>query len=329
MTENRDLKRLYSEIVKGFTPVKTDWGVSYIKHFSIEDQYEVDEFYVCKLAELEQSGIPSEKMVLEFLEKKKVWGAIDEVEIAQKELYIRNLEKTKGQKYLPSDVEYFDSLIADEMKILREKKTRRVQLLGRTRESFANEATNNFFVLKSFRKDRECLVPLISDSDFQSMEDEELLRYHVLYNSAMSEYTGNGIKKVSIQPFFQDVFYLAESVYEFWGKPIKDLTIYQSQLSSYARYFKSAIQNSEVEIPEEIRNDPDKLISFFSVDKKMREQISKGTGHNVSVQGTAEDFQKLGIKTQNPHSVWARKLRRNLTRDDMLAIDRGEGHLLK
>jgi hypothetical protein len=231
---------------------------------------------------------------------------------------------------MPSQIDYFQNLINEEKALLRKKKIERLSLIGRTRETFANEATNTFFILKSFHSDRNLDSPLISSQDYDYMEDDKLIEFTVLYNKSMRLYSDNSIKKVSVSPFFQEMFFMAEDIYQFWGKPIKDLTIFQARLSSDARHFKNIIRNSQHEIPEEIRNDPDKILAFSRMDSGMKDQMSKGTGHNHSITGTPEDFKKLNIKTQNLYGEVARRLgKTTLTKEEMLLIDRGEEHLIK
>lgn len=328
--DDGNLKRLFVEITKGYTEVKNNKEVFYIKHFDIGCQSEIDDFYFDKLDQLEYSGIPTEAEVLESLEKKRIWTKTDENFIKAKELEMGNLIKTRDKQMLPSMIDHFDGLIKDVKNEITKKKNERAGLIGMTRERFANDSLNSFFILRSFYKDKEGKTPLFSEDVFDEMEDSEVLEYTILYNKSMKLYNDNSIKKIAVQSFFQNIFYLAEDVYQFWGKPIKDLTIYQAELSSYGRYFKSIIQNSEHEIPDDIRSDPDRLISFTKANGKMKEEMSKGTGHNHSITGTAEDFKKLGIKTNNVYGEVMRQLgKTTLTKEEMLLIDRGEAHLIK
>lgn len=325
----RELKRVYCQITKGFTPVTYNGGKFFIKHFGISDQSEIDDFYYDQIKILEGRGIPSEKMVLERLNSKKVWMAGDEIEIAAKEGYILQLEKSRDKQFVPSQIESFNKMILTERIALAKKKKERAELIGRTRESFANEATNTFFIIKSFKKDEECKIPFFTDEEFSYMDDDKLYEYNLLYNASMKLYKADHIKRIALQSFFQNLFYLAENIHQFWGVPIKDLSIYQSDLSSYGRYYKGIIQNSEHEIPEDVRTDPDKLVSYTKMNEKMKEQMNKGTGHNVTFNGNAEDMKKMNIKVSNPYGVEARRLGRNLTKEDMLMIDKGLGHQLK
>jgi hypothetical protein len=327
--DDRELKRLFVEITKGYTEVRRGKEVFYIKHFNQEDQFEIDDFYFQKLESLKDSGIPTEEQVLEQLAKKKIWTTQDEVWLSQKELEINQLVKTRDKQSLPSQIEYFDGLIQTERTELFRKKAQRAGLIGDTRERFANQSVNSYFILQSFYKDKECQNLLVSPEEFEEMEDDTLLDFSLLYSKSMKMYNDESIKKVAVCSFFQNLFYLAENIQQFWGKPIKDLTIYQTELSSYGRYFKSVLQNSEHEIPEEIRSDPDKLLGFAKMDNKMKENLSKGSGQNASFTGTKEDAKKLGIKLTNEYSKHAKRLGRNLTRDDMLMIDKGEGHKIK
>ena len=98
---------------------------------------------------------------------------------------------------------------------------------------------------------------------------------------------------------FLNIFRLAgDSIYEFYGKPIVDLSFYQINLVSYGRYFINVLSEMKDKIPENIMSDPDKIIEYVELNKNY-ERINpnkKESGAGAVVGGNKQDLEILGMK---------------------------------
>ena len=111
--------------------------------------------------------------------------------------------------------------------------------------------------------------------------------------------------------FFCNYFYLCDDNPQiFYGKPVVDLTFYQAEMFTYGRYFKNLAQESKGSPPEEIRNDPDKLIEFYEVRRNADEILDKASqktgekmGASSLVGATKEDLEALGYNESGGGSV--------------------------
>ena len=105
-------------------------------------------------------------------------------------------------------------------------------------------------------------------------------------------------------PFFCNYYYLCDdNPHIFYGKPVVDLTFYQAEMFAFGRYFKNLAQDAKVQPPDEIRNDPDKLIEFYEAKKnadavmdKANERAGDKGGATSLVGATKEDLEALGYQ---------------------------------
>ena len=111
-----------------------------------------------------------------------------------------------------------------------------------------------------------------------------------------------------------DKIYLCENnPYSFFGESIVKLTFYQIELFGYARYYKSLMENSDNKPPEEIAQDPEKLVEWFESAKSAKETLDKsktaGTEGSASslVGATKADLKRLGLDNPNETINLAKK----------------------
>ena len=59
----------------------------------------------------------------------------------------------------------------------------------------------------------------------------------------------------------------------FSEKPLFKLTFYQIELFGYGRYYKSMIENSDNKPPDEIAQNPEKMVEWFESSKSARKPL--------------------------------------------------------
>jgi hypothetical protein len=117
------------------------------------------------------------------------------------------------------------------------------------------------------------------------------------------------IRKVALCGFFQNLVYLNDDAYSFWGKATVQCSKYQIDLLLYGKMYKNMIKGYSENgkpIPDEILNDPDKFILWIDSQSKStnfesKNKKSKSDGSNYitsPVGATSDDLNQMGIKVE-------------------------------
>lgn len=317
------LRGIFIDITKGYSVGKYGKDEVKIKHLNLEDQSKIDIFrdeyynYAVKL------GIPTEKERLEVLAKQGFWTKFDEDKIFAAENFVKRLRQTLEKTNLPSQRAALEDSIRVEEEKMKKLRDEKIQFIGKTAEVYAEKKLNEHFIYFSIRKYKDIDKNYYSFDDFNELEDDEIAEMINCFVSACGKINSNSIRRIALQPFFQSYFYLTDSISDFWGKKILDLTIFQSDLSYWGNHFRQIIKNSENKIPQDILTDPDELIKFFNLSSEAQKTMSNAKGELGSSSNPnmkQEDYEKMGIKVENPESIWARKLGRSLTGREVAEI---------
>ena len=301
------LKRLFHSIVNGYSKAVYKSGSVYVKHFTLNDQVDLDAHYQEIYDGAKKDGLPTEEEIVEQMKRMGFWKDTDEKEIEVIEKYIERLNQSKGKQTLQSQIDATQALIEKEQSKLAKKLNKKTSQIGNNCEKMAAASLNEYFIYKSFYRDVGLTIPFFSETEFDQIEDDELNELTKLYNEVASEFNSRNIKLICLQAFFQNYFYLTDNLADFWGKPIIQLTSYQSELSAYGRYFKQLLQNTK-DIPEEIRADPEKLVDFVSSSNNIKKEVEEKGENAIAIVGaTKEDLKAAGMETANPLALHARK----------------------
>jgi hypothetical protein len=270
----------------------------YIKHLTPHDQVELEEieekYFNIALAR----GVPAEEDMLSFLKEEGQWTELDEDEIEKAKSLIKVLEKGRTKMLLKKQIDSQSKLIEEEENKLTIKKVEKMNLLGNTCEKYARDRLHDFYMIKSFFKDSELNDSLYSEEEFDYIDSDQLKDLIESYNQIFNQFSEENIQYTILDDFFVPYLGFSDNSMQFFGIPICQLTYNQVRLIVYARVFKSIFDNNE-NIPEQIRNDPKKLLDYGSISKdereKMKEKISGGDGSTL-VGATQEDYDYIGIE---------------------------------
>jgi len=302
-----DLKRIFADVLRGYSEMTCSLYKDvplYIKHINIYDNVNTDSLYEKCLDKAVTQGLPTEDKQKEYLQEQDLWTEKQEREMGQKEIYIKNLKNTKSKMYLKSQIDEMKEEINEEEEQLFRMLKKRSELMGFTAEKYAFKTSNELFIQKALYKDPKCTELLLSMEDFNYLTDKDLSKIASEYNSHTKFLNVDSLKKISLMSFFCNYFYLCDDNPQiFYGKPVVDLTFYQAEMFTYGRYFKNLAQDSKATPPDEIRNDPDKLIEFYEARKnadevmdKVNEKAGEMGGASSLVGATKEDLEALGYK---------------------------------
>lgn len=326
--ERQELKLVFSEIVEGYSLTRSElFGDLKIKHINNYDSAKTDiknNYYFEKAV---SQGLPKREEKVEYLIKEKLWDPEKDKEADRLKEMLKGMNRTKSKLFLQAQIDAIKKDIADnEIKlsnILAEKES----VIGFTAEEYANRRINEYYMHISILDEEG--KRLFGENEFDELEQDQVNDIMQVYEKNNRKFKAEILKKISLADFFTNIFYLCEdNVFNFYGKPVIDLTFYQIEIYSYGRYFKSIIQNSEEKIPDHIVEDPDKLIEWAESSKNVKEVLEKTSGDAESgassiMGATKQDLAKAGIDENQDVIDLSQKAQEKggrLTMEDMMKL---------
>lgn len=260
MTDN-DYIRIVAEIFDGYSEVSYGDQTVFVKHFTLKDQRKIEFLEERYLKLAVKRGVPLEKDVLRLLEDEGMWTSKDDSEIKIKKDELENLRVTQKQLPLLSQREEIQARIEDLYNDISEIEHKKMELLGVTAERYSQNRSNEEFLRRFIFLDTDLTDFLYTQEEFDDLESEDLVKMQALRFEIHERLEDDNIQKVVLQPFFSLYLSLCEDASGFFGKPVVDLSIPQMKLLAFGRMFENIFQFTE-NIPDNIRQDPKRLISF-------------------------------------------------------------------
>lgn len=291
------LRRIYMEVCRGYSCARHEGQDVFIKHLGVFDQTEIDSLREEAFDRAAARGIKTEADKLKWLEDKKLWTKKDEAELTTQEAYVANLQKTRSKLALKSQVEQMDKQLSEARGKLADSANKRVRLLGLTAEHVADQKVQYEYIRLSFYIDRECRRPLFDSDDIGNLSDEQADSLLFDYIGTVTQFSPENLRAIVIAPFFTNYFYLCgDRLDTFFGGPISHLTIYQTNLLSYAQYFKSIMTQND--LPKEVMNNPDKIEEYVLRSRNMKTLVDKaGNNDRMAIIGaTSDDLKAAGLE---------------------------------
>lgn len=293
-----NLRRAFSDICRGYTPQMWQKQQVYVKHLSHHDQIDIDAYQDEALEAARARGIATEPERIKWLDTKGFWTRKDQATLENQRTFIDNLLVTKTKGLVKAQRDDVGRQIEEASLKVNEMTKKRVELVGLTAEQIAGSKVQYEYVRRSLFKDQETTRPLFDRVDIMEMSEEdsyEILLFHI---KAIEPFTQPNIKRIALSPFFTNYFYLCgEQHTAFFSRPVTDLTFFQVNLLSYGIYYRNMLGQQDV--PDHVREDPEKLEEFVQRNRMAREMASKApaTGGRTAIMGAqAEDFREWGME---------------------------------
>lgn len=312
-----NLRRAFSDICRGYTMESWDGRIVYIKHLNQHDQADIDAYQEKMLAVAQKRGITTEKERLAWLKKRGLWTQKDQNDLDNHKVFVDNLVVTHRKMPIKVQRDAIGKQLEEARDKLDEMTTKRAKLVGLTAEQTANSKVQYEYLRRSLFQDPTLQRPLFTPGDIEDMSDEqsnEALLFHI---NATESFTEANIKRIALAPFFTNYFYLCEEDYtSFFDRAITSLTFFQINLLSWGIYYRNMLRGQE--IPNDVREDPEKLEAFIERSKAVREMGAKApaTGGRVGYVGAqSDDFRDWGMEdgTKEMNDL----VRGGMTRDSM------------
>jgi len=258
------LKKLYQEIVMGFSESEYLGKPIFIKHFSeLENAVFNSERLKCQEIAIQKGLEPKEDKLI-FLTKQGLWTREKEDEIIRLEKEISNLDLVLKNLFLRRQISEAKDKInkcKEKLSVIQKEKQ---ELLGFCVEDFVEKKINETIILNSFYKDSSLKEKLFSDEEFDLLTEEEMYDLIRKLNEFYKKFHHEEIKRICACSFLIHLFSLCDdSAFYFYGKYIVNLSILQVNLFSQAKYFKSLMEIQKSSPPEDVVEDPDKMIEWY------------------------------------------------------------------
>tara|TARA_B100001248_G_C27366246_1_gene449168 strand:- start:280 stop:1266 length:987 start_codon:yes stop_codon:yes gene_type:complete len=318
-------RKIFRDVVRGFSTTTLEEDFVYIKHLTPHDQVELEEIEEKYFNIALRKGVPTEEDMLAYLKDEGQWTDKDEKFIQDKELFLENLRKAKTKLVLKSEIDKQAALIDKEQKLLDDKQIQKIGLIGNTCEKYAKDRLNDFYMIKSFFADDKLQEPLFNQDKFDELDNHDIKKVVYKYNEIFEGFSEENIQYTILEDFYNPYLSFAEDSMQFYGKAFCDLTYNQIRLIVYTRVFKNIFDMNE-NIPESIRKDPAKLLEFGSSSKeekdKAKDKLTQGDGGTL-VGAKQEDYDYLGVeKPTNAISLHeeAKKKGGTLNMEDLMKL---------
>lgn len=333
MTTNSKIKLLFSDIIRGYTKImSSDFGILYFKHFGPFDSAFIDEIYSSNLEKAIKSGLPTKEIKEKLLIENNQWTKEEEKKINESNDLLIRLKTTRSKIFKKKEKDIIDKQIKDVTKEYDELNNKKTDLIGLTAETFANKKINEHYMKNMLYKDSLLTTTLYNEEEYEDLEDEKLNKLYSEHEKYIENFSVKNLKCVALSPAYMNLFIISnDNPYTFYGKPVIYLTFYQTQVFEYAKTFKNILVNSKNKVPDDLMQDPEKLLEWYDSSQQAEDMLSKTNKKDKDfvasslVGATKEDLKAMGMDSSgsnlsNNIIKEAQKKGGSLSIDDMIRL---------
>jgi hypothetical protein len=306
--KNSEYGRIYSEICRGFSIDIIEKFTVYFKHPSISEHFSVYGSYDSFIKDGRKKGLQLEEEKIEDAIKGGWWSSEKESKVNFLRKTVQNLFKTRDKLLLQSQKSEIDTQIKYHESILITYTKERREIVGYTLEDYANsKLTEELLIFFTYKNQDFTERAFTTRNEYYDLTDGHVEKIKNSFDQYSRIFNNDNIRKIAACGFFQNLVYLNEDAYSFWGKPTTQCTKYQIDLLLYGKMYKNMIRSyaeNGKAISDEILNDPDTFVEWAnnqsggsSSNFRNRKQKSGKNAVSSYVGATKEDLQNLGVTT--------------------------------
>ena len=264
---------LIGEIFDGYSVSAFEGRDVFVKHINIRDQKYIHSYYEKYKNIALSKGIDSQEEREAYIKRENLWEESDDRKIVSLTEEIKNLKKTKESVFLPSQQKSFEKTIEEKSFELYDLNKNKAEIVGLTAEGYGSKRSNDEMLRFCIFKDPDFTENLHTEDEFAELEPRQIILLNAIMTDTSNKMSDDNIKHAVLRPFFSMYISSSENPSDFYGKPIVNLSAYQMKVSMYSRVFHSIFQYTE-DIPDNIRQDPDKLLAYS--ESKRNKDSNKG-----------------------------------------------------
>ena len=293
-------RKVFSDIVSGYSLSEFNGNTIYIRHLSTHDQVNLEDIESSFYESAKDRGLPTEEEALKSLKADHLWTQEDEDFISRQSSYVENLIKGKSHLILKSQIDQQNKLIEEESGKLNIKTSEKDSLFGNTCEKYSKQRVNDHYIIESLFLDLEMKKKLFTENELDDVGYKSLHGLIEIHNKNFQMFSEDNIQNLILQDFYYPYMPFSEDSMQFYGIPVCNLTHNQLQLLIYTRVFKN-ITDRHDNIPEHIKKDPKALLDFAASSEKGKEMLhhddDKG-GASTIIGATKEDYEYMGVSSK-------------------------------
>ena len=308
MDKNSEYGRIYSEICRGFSIDVIENSTVYFKHPSISEHFSVYGSYDSFIKDGRKKGVQLEEEKIEDAIKGGWWSSEKESKVNFLRKTVQNLFKTRDKLLLQSQKSEIDNQIKYHESILITYTKERREIVGYTLEDYANsKLTEELLIFFTYQNKDFTERAFATRNEYYDLTDSHVEKIKNSFDQYARVFNNDNIRKIAACGFFQNLVYLNEDAYSFWGKPTTQCTKYQIDLLLYGKMYKNMIRSyaeNGKPISDDILNDPDMFVEWTNnqsggsgSNSRSRKQKSGKNAVSSYVGATKEDLQNLGVTT--------------------------------
>ena len=305
----------------GYSSVVLKDRVFYLKHIDSLDSLDQSRAYAINFEYAKAKGLEQEKEKLDFIISNDIWEKEKENEIASLKERLERLHATQKKLFVQAqrnqNQKEIDKLTS-EFALLNSE---RLEALGETCETFANKKSQEAMIRSLFFKDESLKERLYTKEEFDDLEHSEISTLFILMGKGLAEFTEKNIRVLSLCPLFLNSFFLCpDNAYNFYGKAVSLLSNNQTSLYSNGITVKDYASKGHP-LPDNILDDPEKALSWFSFDPDAKNKISDKDGGTI-VGATIEEMKRADPNAKSIGQMAKDKFKgkKQLNMQDMLNL---------
>lgn len=283
------------EILEEVTVVPCSFGNLYLKHFSSLESTKVLNKKESFINEAVRRGIEKEEDALKRIIKDGLWSDEEENKIQTGRTYIARMKEGLSKIKIPSQRDVQLEHIKEQEENIKKSESKRWAFIGLSAEMYADKQLNKLFFASIGFADKEMTKPIMETLDYEQISAERDIM--IAQKDFFEKFSGENISKAALSTYFNPFLSYTESSLEVFGKPLKDLTVFQMRLISYGRTFLNIFKNARKKIPEYVLKDPELLIQFHEAQQNEGSQTkgagSHGTGASTFIGANSSDMEQL------------------------------------
>ena len=287
---------LIGEAFDGYTETIFEDRTVYIKHINIKDQRYLHKYHEKYKNIVLSKGLQSEEEKLKYVIEEGIWESKDDLEISSLTSEIENLKRTRRALFLKSQKDDIDKQIQESREKLFSLQQKRKEVIGQTADDYAETRSGDEILRFLLFKNKDLTEHLYSEEEFGELEAWQVIALGKIQKDIQDKLSDSNIQKAVLRPFFSMYLSLCEDVSGFYDKPIPELSIFQLRVALFGRMFFNIFQFTE-DIPEDIKQDPEKLLSFSEAQRNKdssKSQIRDDAAGSAVFGATNEDVEDLG-----------------------------------
>jgi hypothetical protein len=293
---------LIGEAFDGYTESVFRDKAIYLKHVSIKDQRYLHKYYEKYKQIAISKGLEKEEDRIKYVLDEEIWSEADDNKIASLEYELENLKRTVKELFLQSQRQEMQKTIDEKIKEVYELREKRKEVMGKTAEDYASTRSSDEILRFLLFKDKELSEHLFTEEEFGELETWEVLELISLQKDVSERLSDPRLQEAVLRPFFSMYLSFSEDLYGFYGKPVTLLTVYQLRVVVFSKMFFNIFQYTD-NIPDDIRDDPEKLIAFADSSKSNSAKkggLKDNADQSFAFGATKDDIRNLGGNEKAP-----------------------------